>query len=343
MDKAIPQALESLIPELNGPPPQELLELAISLLAQSRNKASNLKAEEEIARSYACAHLACERLKQGLGLPKIQPHPPCPPKVYQKLYRHLDSALPAGRRKTARITKPLKSAQPTRSPPVTPRKSNTATGRTPAPARKKRKQASAIFEDVPAWAMPAIRGLCKRLEAPAAPPHVYAGVSSILTLPAPVEQSAEDGRVERLQSLGVEALIVAVYILVRTKLSGEQMDSYGYSAQRDRALAILRELRSDGKSVLVLDPPSVEEWMKETKRGKWLEMDWFGNIEQGAGLSIDKAQDRTSNASEDSDIDGDDDVLVSKHRFDVYTAGKTFLQPGLGTMVGYSTLSSDGS
>ena len=61
MDKAVAQALESLIPELNSPLPQELLELAISLLAQSRNKASNLKAEEEIARSYACAHLACER------------------------------------------------------------------------------------------------------------------------------------------------------------------------------------------------------------------------------------------------------------------------------------------
>lgn len=61
MDKTISQTLESLIPELNSPLPQELLELAISLIAQSRNKASNLKPEEEIARSYACAHVACER------------------------------------------------------------------------------------------------------------------------------------------------------------------------------------------------------------------------------------------------------------------------------------------
>ena len=41
--------------------PPELVSLAASLLAHSRSKAASLKAEEEIARSYACAHLACER------------------------------------------------------------------------------------------------------------------------------------------------------------------------------------------------------------------------------------------------------------------------------------------
>ena len=55
------QALMGLIPTLTGSLPPELLELAVSLLAQSRSKASNLKADEEIARSYACANLACER------------------------------------------------------------------------------------------------------------------------------------------------------------------------------------------------------------------------------------------------------------------------------------------
>ena len=61
MDKSVAQALTGLIPTLSGPLPPELVELAISLLAQSRNKASSLKAEEEIAKSYACANLACER------------------------------------------------------------------------------------------------------------------------------------------------------------------------------------------------------------------------------------------------------------------------------------------
>lgn len=62
MDQSsIERALTSLIPAHNGPLPSKLVERATSLLAQSRSKASNLKAEEEIARVYVCANLACER------------------------------------------------------------------------------------------------------------------------------------------------------------------------------------------------------------------------------------------------------------------------------------------
>ena len=61
MDRSIAQALNGLIPEWNSALPLELVELAASLLAQSRNKASSLRAEEEIARTYVCAHLACDR------------------------------------------------------------------------------------------------------------------------------------------------------------------------------------------------------------------------------------------------------------------------------------------
>ena len=65
MDKSAAQAISGLIPTFAGPLPPELLELAVSLLAQSRSRASSLKAEEEIARSYACANLACERCEQS--------------------------------------------------------------------------------------------------------------------------------------------------------------------------------------------------------------------------------------------------------------------------------------
>lgn len=61
MEKSITQALNGLVPTLNGPLESELAKLASSLLVQSRSKASTLKADEEIARSYACAHIACER------------------------------------------------------------------------------------------------------------------------------------------------------------------------------------------------------------------------------------------------------------------------------------------
>ena len=61
MNRSIEQALLSLLPTNNAELPRPLLDLAGSLLAQSRLRASTLKAEEDIARTYACAHIACDR------------------------------------------------------------------------------------------------------------------------------------------------------------------------------------------------------------------------------------------------------------------------------------------
>lgn len=61
MNRSADPALRSLLPTHNGPFPPQLTDLAGSLLAQSRHRASALKAEEEIARPYACAHIACDR------------------------------------------------------------------------------------------------------------------------------------------------------------------------------------------------------------------------------------------------------------------------------------------
>ncbi|KAL2263865.1 hypothetical protein VTK26DRAFT_4661 [Humicola hyalothermophila] len=95
MNRSIEQALLSLLPTHNSALPQALTDLASSLLTQSRHRASTLKAEEEVARPYACAHLACDRLKITLDLPPIEPRPPVPPRIYKRLYSHLDKILPA--------------------------------------------------------------------------------------------------------------------------------------------------------------------------------------------------------------------------------------------------------
>ncbi|KAI4207671.1 MAG: hypothetical protein LQ348_000519 [Seirophora lacunosa] len=336
MDKAVNQAVTSLIPEFNNPLPPELLELAVSLLAQSRNKASSLKPEEEIARTYVCAHLACERLKPKLGLPKIQPRPPCPPKVYQKLHRYLDSTLVTGARRTARASKPAEPATPSRTPTVTPRKTGATPSRTPASARAKRKREAVIREEIPGWVMPAIRGLCKRFAAPIASPHVFAGVSSILTLPPPNMQEIDDTQFERLRSLSTEALIISVYILVRTRLLGVETDPKGYSAQRDDAVAAITELRRDEESSVAVDSTSVDAWMMEINKGGWTEMDWLENVVEGAGLAL-NGPPRGADG-DDSDSGGmgeEEDSILAGHRYDEIVVEKPFLQPGLGTMVGF--------
>ncbi|KAI6350245.1 hypothetical protein MCOR25_010563 [Pyricularia grisea] len=95
MNRTIPQTILSLLPTLNSAElPPQLIDLAGSLLSQSRHLLSSLKADEEIARTYACSHIACDRLKTSLNLPPIEPRPPIPPRVYKRLYTHLDNILP---------------------------------------------------------------------------------------------------------------------------------------------------------------------------------------------------------------------------------------------------------
>jgi hypothetical protein len=60
-NRPVEQALGNLVPTHANDLPQELLSLALNLVAQSRSFSSSLKPEEEIARPYACAEIACRR------------------------------------------------------------------------------------------------------------------------------------------------------------------------------------------------------------------------------------------------------------------------------------------
>ncbi|TGZ82770.1 hypothetical protein EX30DRAFT_394042 [Ascodesmis nigricans] len=106
---AISTDLQSLLPTLVGPVPPELIHLATSLLAQSRSRISNLKPTEEVARSYACAHIACERLKNSLDLPPLKPRPPLPKKAYEGLLSHFRKSLPATTTRTRKKVEPVET------------------------------------------------------------------------------------------------------------------------------------------------------------------------------------------------------------------------------------------
>lgn len=60
-NRPVEQALGTLLPTHADDLPSELVQLATSLVAQSRSFSSSLKPEEEIARPYACAEIACKR------------------------------------------------------------------------------------------------------------------------------------------------------------------------------------------------------------------------------------------------------------------------------------------
>lgn len=301
MNKSIEQALISLIPTHPIPLPQPLVDLASSLLAQSNHKASTLKQDEEIARPYACAHLACDRLKIALNLPPIDPRPPVPPRIYKRLYNHLDNILPNSQNTPGRSSRnrtpstklreqqdsfrsslsrpsPLSKTTPSRvrsladfrgSQPGTPSKS----GRTPA------KKAG-----LPPWIRPTLRYLCAQLSAPTIAPTVIAGIDSILV---PHGRRTSD---EWVWS-HLTSLLAALYLYVWNSVSHPNgVDEERYVAARSSVLDILAKARGFISVTDVDGQDAWEGWEEVTagdiddaalviNRHGWLESDWARGIE----------------------------------------------------------------
>ncbi|KFY12664.1 hypothetical protein V492_03743 [Pseudogymnoascus sp. VKM F-4246] len=355
MNRSIEQSLTSLLPRLTIDLPSDLINLASSLVAQSRNIASNLKPDEEIGRAYVCAHIACERLKSTLNLPPIEPRPPVPPRVYTKLYTYLSGALAARPQRTPKKAQRLDEAQPPPSNDKTPvrRKSNptstTATGlplpsrptpskerslaafRAPTKSRKSELSHGGRGREIAAWIRPVVRGLCARLEARGAIAHVLAGVGSVLTLPTPKPTKGDQKEKEK-----VPALVAAVYILVHTRLTGKEVSGKEYVALRRSILSGLKDLRVDEEVVAKVEKEEagesgwqgwtdvvgkdVDAWLMQLSARGWVELDWFENIESGAGVDGPETRDELMDDAEDADANEDD-------------AGEEESIMGLGTMM----------
>ncbi|KAL6816863.1 origin recognition complex, subunit 6 [Trichoderma camerunense] len=190
MSKQVELALVSLMPTYGSDLPASLVESASSLLAQSRHLASTLKAEEEIARLYACAHIACTRLKIALDLPTIEPRPPIPPRVYKRLYTHLDNILPntsaSGRRTRNAGSAPSSQTRPLPSRPEPSKESSLAQFRkqkgpdAKTPTKSGRQGHDDVKEsDIYPWVQPIIRHLCAGSGHKKLAPSMLAGMESI--------------------------------------------------------------------------------------------------------------------------------------------------------------------
>ncbi|CAG7922253.1 unnamed protein product [Penicillium olsonii] len=221
-NRPVEQALATLVPTHAGDLPQELLSYAMSLVAQSRSFSASLKPEEEIARPYACAEIACRRMSRTLKLPPLLGRAPCPPRVYKKLYSYLDRSLAAssvGLKRSASTsvagspsragsgqTTPTKVRNtPSKAVAPTPRGlQNTPSKSTPlkrsmstanlleSPSKSARKVAtprpkevtgSTVIPDAPAWVMTAIRTVCKILSTPAPRTNTWSRPPISRTLP----------------------------------------------------------------------------------------------------------------------------------------------------------------
>jgi origin recognition complex subunit 6 len=286
---------------------------------------------------------ALHRLKQSLNLPKIEPRPPCPPRIYNKLYNYLDGILLV--RRSSRPPK-LKSAEltptkalpsrptPTKEAALTPYKTTPGRG---ASSRKRGLQFADSTKDIAPWIHPTIRGLCKELAAPAAAPHILAGVTTVLTLPSPsLSNDRENQRQDKKDK--VPALIAAVYFFVGTRLSGRETSGQEYISQRKGVLSTLAKLREDqelgekirGKTKDGVEwegwekvgTKDVDVWLLEISTRGWLKLDWFENIIEGAGVEL---------KVDSGHVEDDDESHPPMAGGGV--ENKNVLQSGLGTMM----------
>ncbi|KAH7039947.1 origin recognition complex subunit 6-domain-containing protein [Microdochium trichocladiopsis] len=296
MSRAVEANLLSLLPTQSENLPKPLVDLASSLFAQSKHN-STLKQDEEIARSYACCHIACERLKISLNLPDIQPRPPIAPKVYKRVYAYLDNVLPAtpsgrsGRIRTpsAKIkdsgvfgSSPRTPSRPTptaaqslaqfRSPATAKKGDDTPTtpagpGRRPGrprgsassfPAKRKAGGQDSVL---PAWVRPSIQLMCKTLGSERIGKTVLAGLQSIA---APRGRASTDPWITQ----NLAPLLAAVYFLVTLQVQhlerGTPPDDKEY---RETRKIILGALSKAPEEVTVKGMDEDELWIGWTDVG----------------------------------------------------------------------------
>ncbi|KHN98278.1 Origin recognition complex subunit 6 (ORC6) [Metarhizium album ARSEF 1941] len=327
MSRQIEQALLSLMPTYGSDLPPSLVELAASLLAQSRHRASTLKAEEEIARQYACSNIACDRLKMILDLPPIEPRPPIPPRIYKRLYTHLDNILPnptttprSARKRTPSSKQrdhdtPSKSqtrripsrATPTKEAALAQFRASSKNASAPAKGNDLDAQGSSGYTHP--WIQPVIRFMCAESDLKRLAPTVLAGMEHILT---------QEGRPTQDQWVihHVTDLVAAVYFFVlmrvRSVASGAIIDREGYVPLRKEILALVAKANQEVTVPNVDESAAWEGWndlkardfdaaVAKVNENDWLSGDWYEGIVDVMSCTTRADADVSDNGAENSE------------------------------------------
>jgi origin recognition complex subunit 6 len=245
-------------------------------------------------------------LKTTQDLPPIQPRPPIPPKLYQRLYNYLDRILPAastpgratfGRSPSSKsasdppsVARKLPSrVTPTKERALAPFRTATTPGskpNTPSNLRfvdtlGKSKGADVSF---PPWVRPMLRFLCTELDNPRLTPLMMAGIDAIVL---PHGRRSEDEWVN--SNLGWVLGALYMYIWKRVYMP-DGIDETLYVATRRDVVEALARART-----AVVFKGSTEEgvwagWhataakdvdgaLKWIRQHGWLEGDWAAGID----------------------------------------------------------------
>lgn len=247
------------------------------------------------------------RLKVSLNLPPIQPYPSIPPRIYNRLYAHLDNILPnttgartPGRNGTPRSTKKKDVPGSTRSLPsrATPSKDKSLAQFRSNAAHTPTKSTGKAF--VPAhaaervglhpWIQPTIRFLCRKSGNLRLAPSVLAGVEAAVV---PGGKRTSDDWVKSNLAALCAALYFFVVQQVRKLETGEEVSQETYLPARREIIGLLGEAREELRHQFAArgytEDDAWESWstvkarefdaavQEVTDRG-WLDGDWFRGL-----------------------------------------------------------------
>jgi origin recognition complex subunit 6 len=148
--------------------------------------------------------------------------------------------------------------------------------------------------------MPTIRHLCKAFSTPAAAPHVFVGVCSVLALhkssqPTTTSPSRVSTRIRRsaagptpaqskiepIAEPRIPGLIAALLFYVLARMVNKETTPDQYLEQRDKAISTLGELEVGKESGEESIQTDIEHFMREAQAEAWLKMEWFLNVVAG--------------------------------------------------------------
>lgn len=167
------------------------------------------------------------------------------------------------------------------SGPVTPSKSSrkqgfldTVRGNSSQAARSKKQETRGDENNVPEYAMPAIRKLCNVFSTPQLAPHVYTGLCIVIKL-SKLEIEDHDEETE-MSKANVMSLIIALYLMVLTRMQKGKMTNKLYANTTAKGLEIL-ELGSDHSN-----NRKIESWINNVNKKGWVKgQDWWDSVPEG--------------------------------------------------------------
>ena len=301
------------------------------------------------------------RLKRALDIPPYTVRPPCPPRIYNKLYKYFHQVLEVkvSRPRAAKVSNgddlvPVSSKTPSRPTSIETRGIPKSKDKQQQPQDE-----SNVETHIPEYVTSLVERLCTEVMDATAARLVFAGVNAVLTLSPPCPPKDAETPKEPLKDK-VAALAIAVCFYVQARIYGGQAAAKDLTARRKAAVDIANNSPDKGSGNQKIKDEDVELWMHELHSRGWLKLPWFTGIDSDfTSRSTTGSEDEDDSLGrqvrslgsvdheEQDDDDGSEPLRPMRKRRRLPADSsqrqswrKEIVEPGLNTMVCFSDYSS---